>query len=161
MNERNAKWMDDLELQKLVEEISFNSFGKPFMHKAYFNSRLRTTGGRYVLNTHHIEINRKYLEQLGLNELYGIIKHELCHYHLHIMGKGYKHGDQDFKRLMAEVDAPRFCSALPERTKRELSRKVIIYICKNCGQIYQRKRRVNTNKYVCGKCKGKLVEKLV
>ena len=102
--------MDDIELQRLVEEISLAEFGKPFRHKAYFNSRLKTTGGRYMLSTHHVEINRIYLEQLGHQELCGIIKHELCHYHLHIEGKGYKHRDQDFKMLMKAVGAPRFCS---------------------------------------------------
>lgn len=44
-------------LQKLVETTSLDHFNQPFKHKAYFNSRLRTTGGRYVLSTHHIEIN--------------------------------------------------------------------------------------------------------
>lgn len=148
-----------MELQRLVEEISIKNFHKPFQHKASFNSRLRSTGGRYMLNTHHIEINRKYLEQLGLNELYGIIKHELCHYHLHIEGKGHKHGDQDFKSLMKEVNAPRFCSPLPERVKRKGSKKVVVYYCKNCGQVYQRKRSINTEKYVCGKCRGRLIKK--
>ena len=38
--------MDDIELQRLVEEISLAEFGKPFRHKAYFNSRLKTTGGQ-------------------------------------------------------------------------------------------------------------------
>lgn len=151
--------MDDLQLQRLVEEISMNSFSKPFQHKAYFNLRLRSTGGRYMLNTHHIEINRKYLDQLGYDELLGIIKHELCHYHLHIEGKGYKHRDQDFKELMKKVDAPRFCSPLPERSSEKVNRRIIIYFCKKCGQIYQRKKRINTNKYVCGKCKGKLEKK--
>jgi len=157
--EGNRGKMDDLQLQSLVEEISMNSFGKLFQHKAYFNPRLRSTGGRYILNTHHIEINRKYLEQLGHNELCGIIKHELCHYHLHIEGKGYKHSDQDFKKLMREVDAPRFCSQLPEPSNRKISRKLVIYFCVKCGQEYQRKKRINTNKYVCGKCKGKLEKK--
>ena len=150
--------MDDMELQRLVEEISIESFGKPFQHKAYFNSRLKTTGGRYMLNTHHIEINRKYLEQLGLSELFGIIRHELCHYHLHIEGKGYKHRDQDFKLLMREVDAPRFCTPLPDHVKRKTSRRIIIYICKKCGQNYQRQRNINTQKYFCGKCGGKLAK---
>ncbi|QED46375.1 SprT family protein [Cytobacillus dafuensis] len=148
--------MDDLELQKLVEEISHNSFRKPFRHKAFFNSRLRSTGGRYMLNTHDIEINRKYLDQLGHDELCGIIKHELCHYHLHIEGKGYKHRDKDFKHLMMQVGAPRFCSPLPERMKRKVSKRIIIYICNDCEQIYERKRKINTQKYVCGTCKGKL-----
>lgn len=32
-----------------------------------------------------------------------IIKHELCHYHLHLRGMGYKHRDADFKTLLAQV----------------------------------------------------------
>lgn len=148
--------MDDFKLQQLVEGISLTSFGKPFNHKALFNNRLRTTGGRYLLSTHNIEINRKYLEQLGEKELIGIIKHELCHYHLHIEGKGYQHRDEDFKRLMMEVGAPRFCSPLPERTKPNRVTKIVIYQCENCAQLYERKRSLNTSKYVCGKCRGKL-----
>ena len=62
-----------------------------FIHQALFNPRLITTGGRYLLYSHNIEINKKYLDQLGMDELIGIIKHELCHYHLHLEGKGYKH----------------------------------------------------------------------
>lgn len=92
--------MTNAELQQLVEKISMQSFHKPFLHKAYFNPRLRTTGGRYMLRSHDIDINRKYLDEHGLDELIGIIKHELCHYHLHIEGKGYKHGDQEFKSLL-------------------------------------------------------------
>ena len=57
--------MEEKELQKLVENISIESFGKLFRHKASFNSRLRTTGGRYLLRTGNIEINKKYLDQLG------------------------------------------------------------------------------------------------
>ena len=69
--------MDDEQLQKLVERISIHFFQKPFKHKARFNPRLRTTGGRYLLHTHDIEINKKYYEQHGEKELIGIIKHEL------------------------------------------------------------------------------------
>ena len=151
--------MDEQDLQRLVEEISWESFGKNFLHKACFNPRLRTTGGRYMLGSHNIEINPKYLEQLGHNEVIGIIKHELCHYHLHLEGKGYKHRDQDFRQLMQKVGAPRFCSPLPEKENKKGSKRIIIYVCKECGQVYQRKRKINTQKYVCGICKGKLIMK--
>ena len=40
--------MDEQEIQRLVEEVSLQCFGMPFLHKAMFNSRLRTTGGRYL-----------------------------------------------------------------------------------------------------------------
>ncbi len=149
--------MNDKDLQNLVETVSLESFGKPFLHQAYFNARLRTTGGRYMLSSHHIEINKKYFEQLGMDELIGIIKHELCHYHLHLEGRGYKHRDQDFRLLLKKVGAPRFCSSLPDRPMRSQSKKVLIYACKECNQIYRRRRAVDTKRYVCGKCKGKLV----
>lgn len=150
--------MDDRDLQVLVEQLSMKFFHKPFKHKAYFNHRLRTTGGRYLLKNHHIEINRKYYEQLGEEELIGIIKHELCHYHLHLEGKGYKHRDKDFKKLLEEVKAPRFCSALPQPPSRKTSSKLYIYQCTKCQFIYKRKKAVNLQKYVCGKCRGKLIK---
>ena len=148
--------MEDKELQKLVEKVSIESFGKPFRHKASFNSRLRSTGGRYLLGTHNIDINKKYLDQLGLNELIGIIKHELCHYHLHIEGKGYQHRDSDFKMLLKKVGAPRFCSPLLEKPKKRTSNKILLYECTKCHQQYKRKRSINISRYVCGKCRGKL-----
>ncbi|SHS48268.1 SprT-like family [Mycobacteroides abscessus subsp. abscessus] len=150
--------MGDNELQNLVEEISIQFFNKPFRHTAFFNSRLRTTGGRYMLRSHNIEINRSYLEQLGEQELIGIIKHELCHYHLHLEGKGYQHRDHDFKTLLKKVDAPRFCSTLPNRPEVRTQKTVRIYQCTGCAQQYNRKRKINTSKYVCGKCRGKLIE---
>jgi SprT-like protein len=148
--------MTDAELQLLVEEISLQFFHKPFRHLASFNSRLKTTGGRYLLQTHNIELNKSYFDQLGEDELIGIIKHELCHYHLHLEKKGYKHQDPDFKNLMKQVGAPRFCSQLPDRPKTNRSQKLHMYACTGCSIVFKRKRAVNVKKYVCGKCKGKL-----
>lgn len=144
--------MTDKDLQEIVEQLSLKHFNKPFMHKAKFNSRLRTTGGRYLLHSHDIEINRKSLEKFGMKELEGIVLHELCHYHLHLEGKGYKHRDQDFKKLLKDVGAPRYCSSIVEKK----SNIIYIYECKKCKQKYSRKRRMNTSKYRCGKCFGKL-----
>ncbi|MGD6968468.1 SprT family protein [Rossellomorea vietnamensis] len=146
--------MENSELQKLVEDISNASFGKPFRHQAFFNRRLRTTGGRYMLRSHNIEINIKYLAEHGMTELTGIIKHELCHYHLHIEGKGYKHRDKDFRDLMKEVGAPRHCNPLESQIQKK--RKTLHYRCTGCDLIYRRRRRINVDRYVCGKCRGKL-----
>ncbi|OEH93076.1 SprT family protein [Bacillus solimangrovi] len=145
--------MNNDQLQTLVERISIEFFDRPFLHKATFNKRLRTTGGRYLLQSHHIELNPKYYEQQGQDVLIGIIKHELCHYHLHITGKGYKHRDRDFKVLMRKVDAPRYCQPLATNVEHRVYH---FYKCEDCGYLYKRKRKVNTSKYVCGKCKGKL-----
>lgn len=147
--------MTDNELQLLVEELSIQHFKQPFLHKAYFNSRLRTTGGRYLLRSHNLELNKKSYELFGIDELRGIILHELCHYHLHIRGMGYQHRDADFRELLKKVGAPRFCSTI-EENKKQLSTTVHIYECIQCRQRYLRKRRMNVNKYRCGKCRGQL-----
>ncbi|TXK92431.1 SprT family protein [Parageobacillus sp. SY1] len=148
--------MKQSDLQRLVERVSLQFFKKPFKHTATFNPRLRTTGGRYILQTHNIELNKKYYEAFGEDELIAIIKHELCHYHLHLEGKGYRHRDQDFRDLLRQVQAPRYCRPLPQQAQQR-TKKVYVYVCSKCSLKYRRKKRVNTDKYVCGQCGGKLM----
>lgn len=153
--------MDNEELQKWVERISLSCFGRPFKHKATFNKRLKATGGRYFTGSHHIEISPHQLEAYGLEETEKIIKHELCHYHLHILKRGYRHRDADFRNLLAQVGGSRYCRALPERTQRKTRPFRYKLICSKCGMEYLRKRKLDPSKYACGKCKGKLLmEKL-
>ena len=91
--------MTDAELQSLTEQLSLKYFHLPFRHRTVFNKRLRTTGGRYHLNDHHIDINPLMLTEFDEDNLKRVILHELCHYHLHLAGKGYQHRDKDFIRL--------------------------------------------------------------
>lgn len=146
--------MTDEQLQAWVERVSIASFGRPFLHKATFNSRLRTTGGRYFMKSHNIEISPHQLEAHGEADTEAIIKHELCHYHLHLQRRGYQHRDADFKALLQQVGATRHCKALPGAA-RTLPVKYVLS-CQACGMAYPRKRRVDPRKYVCGKCRGKL-----
>ncbi|WP_199624122.1 SprT family protein [Paenibacillus alkalitolerans] len=146
--------MTDSQLQAWVERVSLESFGRPFLHRATFNSRLRTTGGRYLLKSHNIEINRKQYDTYGSEETEKIIKHELCHYHLHLMKKGYRHTDADFQRLLAQVGGSRYCQAVPG-TIRRLPVKYLLR-CVDCGMDYPRKRIADPRRYRCGKCRGRL-----
>lgn len=147
--------MTNEELTQLIKEISLNVFGKPFRHEGSFNGRLRTTGGRYLLRSHNIEINPRSYKSFGHRELEGIIKHELCHYHLHIEGRGYKHRDADFRKLLQETGSPRFCSSIEVPAKRKITKRYV-YECLSCKVNYVRKIRMNTERYRCGKCAGRL-----
>ncbi|WP_322923145.1 SprT family protein [Paenibacillus campi] len=149
--------MTNEELQTWVEQLSLQHFERPFVHQAVFNTRLRTTGGRYFLKSHNIEINPHQLVAFGHDEVEKIIKHELCHYHLHILGRGYQHKDAEFKHWLQRVGGGRYCQIPPHmlNTKRqELYRYRLV--CRDCGTQYLRKRRMNPSKYCCGKCGGKL-----
>ena len=141
--------MNEHELQQLTQEISLSSFHREFTHKITYNRRLRSSGGRYLLKTGNIEINPLVEQELGLEALIGVIKHELCHYHLHQTGGGYRHRDADFKRLLHQVGGSRFVERMKEPN--------FIYECTACHHRYPRMRKMNTNRYVCGKCRGKLI----
>lgn len=147
--------MNQTELQILVRKISRDCFGLPFQHQAVFNNRLRTTGGRYHLQSHNLDFNPKILEAFGADEFLGVIKHELCHYHLHLLGKGFQHKDKEFKQLLTKVGGSRFVKSL--NTNAKPVRKRILYQCQGCSQFIYRQRKINTQKYVCGQCKGKLM----
>ena len=141
--------MNEHELQQLTAEISRTSFHREFTHKITYNRRLRSSGGRYLLKTGNIEINPLVEQELGLEALIGVIKHELCHYHLHQTGGGYRHRDADFKRLLHQVGGSRFVERMKEPN--------YLYECVDCHHRYPRMRKMNTKCYVCGKCRGKLI----
>lgn len=143
--------MNQIELQQLVEKISLESFKNPFVHKAMFNPRLRTTGGRYHLETHHLDFNPKVLKAYGMATFEGIIKHELCHYHLHLAGRGYRHSDKDFKELLNRVGALRYTPSLEVKQGKALR---WAYQCKGCQTIIYRKRRFDAKKYMCAECRS-------
>lgn len=148
--------MTDQELQALVETVSQESFGWPFRHRATFNGRLRTTGGRYLLRSHDIEINPHHYRLHGLDSMIGTIKHELCHYHLHLQRRGYRHQDREFQELLAAVGGARWC---PDTGLRRVVKTRYLYACASCGQLYERKRKLDVRRYRCGRCQGKLVLK--
>ncbi|MFC6169190.1 SprT family protein [Loigolactobacillus jiayinensis] len=142
--------MTDQELTHYVQQVSQKYFQRPFRHQANFNRRLKTTGGRYHLTDHHIDINLRFAEDSDKSILLGIVKHELCHYHLHLAGGGYRHRDRDFKQWLVAVGGSRYAPA-PIRVAPEIQ-----YQCQQCGQKYLRRRHLNTQRYVCSKCGGHL-----
>jgi SprT-like protein len=146
--------MTDEQLQQWVEAISLRDFGMPFRHRATFNRRLSSTGGRYLTRTHHIEISARQYEVFGAEEVEKIIKHELCHYHLHLMNKGYRHRDADFRQLLKQVGGSRYCRALPGLRRTMPYRYALV--CVDCRTEYLRKRKTDPRRYVCGRCRGRL-----
>lgn len=145
---------NQMSLTNYVRQVSLEDFGLPFVHEVFWNNRLRSTGGRFFPKDGHLDFNPKVLEEHGLEVFRKIVRHELCHYHLYYAGKGYKHGDRDFKNLLSQVDGLRF---VPKSTKTKPAK--YLYICRSCQQTYPRQRRIDLTKYRCGKCRGKLSEK--
>ncbi|MEX2784322.1 SprT family protein [Streptococcus sp. H49] len=140
-----------MNLTDYVQEVSQEDFGKDFKHQALWNRRLRTTGGRFFPSDGHLEFNYRLYQELGPAVFRKIVRHELCHYHLFYANKGYGHRDADFKKLLEKVGGLRYTPPLPSQAA------VYCYACRQCGHIYQRRRRINPQNYVCGQCRGKLI----
>ena len=142
-----------MNLANYVRQVSLEDFGKTFKHQAQWNTRLRSTGGRFFPKDGHLDFNPKVYQELGLEVFRKIVRHELCHYHLYYEGKGYKHKDVAFKKLLKEVNGLRFVPPLSNTSQKT----ILTYNCQDCKQLFQRKRKINTDRYRCGLCRGKLI----
>lgn len=138
-----------MNLTKYVQEVSLEDFGRPFLHQAIWNPRLRSTGGRFFPKDGHLDFNPRILERFGWEIFRKIVRHELCHYHLYYMKKGYRHQDQDFRALLKKVDGLRYAPSVDKGNYK-------IYICTSCGQEFRRKQQIDLQKYRCGRCRGLL-----
>ena len=85
-----------MNLTDYVKQVSIEDFGKPFKHQAQWNTRLRSTGGRFFPKMVIWILIPKVYQELGLEVFRKIVRHELCHYHLYYEGKGYQHKDLAF-----------------------------------------------------------------
>lgn len=142
--------LSNRELTMKVRQISLSYFKLPFEHEALWNQRLRTTGGRFFPRDLHLDFNPRMAD---LTDFDRVILHELTHYHLYRAKRGYKHQDSDFKELLAQVGGLRYAPQVAEKLMK------YSYCCLSCGQLYQRQRKIDTKKYRCGKCRGKLLLK--
>jgi len=139
-----------MNLTNYVKQVSLEDFGWEFRHQAYWNKRLRTTGGRFFPKDGHLDFNPKIYETFGLETFRKIVRHELAHYHLYYQGKGYRHKDRDFKELLKQVDGLRYAPGLPAKKLK------LHYQCRSCCTDFYRQRRIDLKRYRCGRCKGEL-----
>ena len=105
-----------MNLTDYVNEVSRQDFGIEFQHTASWNSRLQTTGGRFFPEDGHLDFNPKFCKKGDAGTFRKIVRHELCHYHLYYAGKGYRHGDKDFKDLLLQVKGVRYAPSIQSNT---------------------------------------------
>ena len=140
-----------MNLNEYIKQVSLEDFGWEFRHQAFWNKRLRTTGGRFFPKDGHLDFNPKIYEAFGLGTFRKIVRHELVHYHLYYQGKGYRHKDSDFKELLKQVGGLRYTPSISSLEGK------LHYQCQQCHAGFYRQRRIDLKRYRCGRCKGKLL----
>ena len=63
-----------------------------------------------------MDFNPRILQKGDAGTFRKIVRHELCHYHLYYAGKGYRHGDKDFKDLLLQVNGVRYAPSIQSNT---------------------------------------------
>lgn len=124
-------------LQDLTVEIATKIFRRVYRGSIKFNPRLRSTGGRCVVESGFpIEINP--IVATNDEALVDVIKHELCHYYCMVDGDSGNHNSPKFKEMILIHGGNKelnFADLKPEL----LGRKIIVngrvanYLCPKCG----------------------------
>lgn len=142
-------WGDKLEIPVVISSRMTNSLGLFYSKTIYIK-------GKKVRQPLKISISKNLLEYYSLENIEGVIKHELCHYHLYKMGGKFSDGDKEFEDELKRIGS---------HSSRTLTRAGIVYTvrCSCCGKITRRTtskamvtRSINSRISIC--CEAELVQ---
>ena len=141
-------WNDKLEIPVEISSRMTRCLGS-------FTATESTINGKKIRNPEKITISKKLLETHSLENIEGVIKHELCHYYLFKTYQKYSDGDKRFQDELKRIGA---------HSTRTLSFSGDIHLCKcsKCGRIVKRSlsksgatRTINNR--ISGCCKADIV----
>lgn len=108
-----------------------------------FNTRLKRALGRMVFNKSmngnkpiKIEMSTDFIMNHPKDHIIDVLKHELVHYALCVLKKPFSDGDFYFEKELKRLGVSR------TKTYKYLG-QLHLYICKNCGGKFERKRKLN------------------
>lgn len=141
-------WGDKLEIPVTISGRLTRSLGL-FYYRTVYNS------GEFVREPIKIVISKQLTEHYSLENIEGVIKHELCHYHLYKMGGNYSDGDKEFEDELKRIGS---------HSTRTLTRAGEVHkcICSCCGKVVRTTgskatatRTINSRISKC--CKAKIL----
>lgn len=96
-----------------------------------------------------IVVSTRLINYYDFDEILSIVKHELVHYAMALLGRGFKDGDHDFESELKRLN-------LPSTQDIKLRGTVHIYSC-NDGhdeiELHRTIKRTNVEDRICPKCK--------
>lgn len=100
-----------------------------------------------------IIISSRLMDYYSFQERWSIIKHELVHYAMFVMGKEYKDGEEGFEKELKRLN-------IPSTQDIELRGKVNIFTC-NCNPRYEIEmhhmiKNLPKKKRLCPSCNGSM-----
>lgn len=133
------------------------------------NGRMKTTCGwfksvRYTdgrKKAVSIELNRFFVENNDPVTVVDVLRHELVHYALFMLGKPNSDGHPTFENELKRLGIVSQ-STIDKYKIKSKPKNIVIYECESCGHQYKRQRRLaHDGKYhrCGGSCGGRLINK--
>lgn len=149
-----------MHLKKLYDELHEKYFNNKFADydvTVNWSNRLTACAGNCRSNkwekTAKINLSTHYHEKYP-EDVAKTLLHEMIHIHAKGHGQYFQSEMQRIRRLGGEVYRYSKERATEKNIKWE-------YICSNCGIKNPRARKLDVNKYICRRCRSKLIEKRV
>lgn len=116
-------------LNEWANEFTVKEWNKMLDIPININNRLRSKNGyfRFYPNGRPIEIGLNVKGCKSIEELIGVLKHELCHWHCFTEGLQYDDGTKDFESMLLSVGAPSTFVGLDQKRSRTIQNIVSKY----------------------------------
>lgn len=146
-------------LTRYADDFLKENYGIRLNIPIKINGRLIKTMGRFVYFVHSkkpsvIELSKILIENNEMDVILNILKHELVHYALFVLGKPSDDGEEYFENELKRL------GIVSQSTIKDITINVPrhVYVCNNCNHHYKVKRRLKYDGYFhrCNHCKGRL-----
>lgn len=141
--------MNQKQVEQYAKDFLWNEYGMSLMIPIKINGRMTRTMGQFRARNgiaKEIHISKMLLQYNTLEEIKDTIRHECIHYALYELELPWRDRDATFQKHLRMHGC---------RTNGGKYRgKVHVYACTNCNNSFTTKRRFNTSKFNCAKCKA-------
>ena len=145
-------------LERVADDFLMENFNLTLDIPIRISNRMTSTFGKFVLirdrltgetKSKEIVISSNLYNYHGYHKMIDTLKHECIHYALYTLDKPFRDGETYFENTLKE-------HGVSSTRTTAYKGKAHLYTCKSCDNSFKQKRRFNTDKYVCSKCKGQL-----
>lgn len=145
-------------IKRYAKEFLDEAYGMELVIPIELNGRLTRTLGRFHFNKRgsnrvpvKLDFAKKLLEFGTIEDIKGVIRHELIHYAMFVAGRPFHDGEEEFEAELVKYNAP------ATNVLRIKSPKLVITHECGCGNQWKQRRKMSSG-YLCSSCKTEIKE---
>jgi SprT-like protein len=156
--------LSEYQLRKYAEKFLSETYGMKLTVPLEMNGRLKKACGRFVYYKNHrtpksVQMNKYFVENNEPTVVLDVLRHELVHYALFMLGKPYSDGHPTFENELKRLGVVSQ-QTIDKYTIQSKPTKIQFYECADCKHEFRRQRALaNGGRYHRCTCGGRLIDK--